>query len=293
MNPGTEDQTVPKHSPPGSALLLPAASALALLLGTVPARADDGANLLSNRFQVAAGTFVLETDTDIQLNGDSGEGSAIDWERDLGDDGDETRFRIDAYWRFADRHKLRALWFNNSTDRSRTLDEEIVWGDVTYPVDAEISAEFDFDVYELAYEYAFLRRENYELAVTAGLHYTTLGLVLEGEASLDGGEPVSGSVREEGSVDLPLPVFGLRGLWHLGRNFWIDASAQYFTLSIDEYDGSLQDFRAALIWQPTQWAGVGVGYNQFGVDVDVDKSDFDGSLDWTYSGPVLFYSASF
>lgn len=281
-----------QHSQPGTALRLPAA-AIAILLGAMTARADDGTSMLSNRFQIAAGTFVLETDTDVQLNGGSGSGTDIDWERDLGDDGDETRFRVDAYWRFGDRHKVRAMWFNNSTDRSRTLDDEIVWGDVTYPVDAEVSAEFDFDVYELAYEYAFLRRENYELAVTAGLHYTTLGLVVEGEASLDGGQPVSGTVREEGSVDLPLPVFGLRGLWHLGRNFWIDASAQYFTLSIDEYDGSLQDFRAALIWQPTRWAGVGLGYNQFGVDVEVEKSDFDGSLDWTYSGPVLFYSASF
>jgi hypothetical protein len=29
------------------------------------------------------------------------------------------------------------------------------------------------------------------------------------------------------------------------------------------------------------------------MDVDVEKDRFDGSLDWTYSGPMLFYSASF
>jgi hypothetical protein len=85
----------------------------------------------------------------------------------------------------------------------------------------------------------------------------------------------------------------VRGLWALPHDFWIEASAQYFALSIDEYDGSLQDYRAVVIWQPKKWLGVGVGFNQFQVDVDVDADRFKGSLDWTYSGPMIFYSASF
>ena len=64
-------------------------------------------------------------------------------------------------------------------------------------------------------------------------------------------------------------------------------------MSIDEYDGSLQDYRVAVVWQPGKWLGVGLGYNQFNVDVDVEKERFDGSLDWTYRGPMLFYSATF
>ena len=40
-------------------------------------------------------------------------------------------------------------------------------------------------------------------------------------------------------------------------------------------------------------AGIGLGYNQFNVDVDVEKDSFNGSLDWTYEGPMLYYSASF
>ena len=276
-----------------SALSSTAAGALACLLTAAPVRAAEDASLLDDSFQVAIGTFILNTDTDVSLDGESGVGTDIDWERDIGDPGDETRFRIDGYWRFADRHKLRFVWFNNSTSSSRTLDEEIEWGDVTYPVNAAVSSDFDFDVYELAYEYSFLRRETYELAGTIGLHWTSLALTLSGEASFVGGEPVTGTVTREGSVDLPLPVVGARGLWNLTRDFWIDASAQYFALSIDEWDGSLRDFRLAVIWQPSTWVGVGLGYNQFDVDVDVDKDSFSGSLDWSYRGPILFYSASF
>ena len=48
-----------------------------------------------------------------------------------------------------------------------------------------------------------------------------------------------------------------------------------------------------LTWQPKPWVGVGIGYNSFKVDVDVEKDRFNGSLDWTYNGPMIFYSASF
>jgi hypothetical protein len=272
--------------------LLACAGAL-LLLGSPAAMADEAPNLLTDPFNLAIGTFILSSDIEARLDGESGRGTTVDWERTLGDDADQTQFRIDGFWRFADRHKVRMLWFSNTTSNKRTLDEEIDWGDATYPVDAEIKSEFSFDIYELAYEYAFLRRDNYELSGTIGLHWATLSAELKGEASFVGGEPVSGTVRSEGSVDLPLPVIGLRGLWSLSHGFWIDASAQFFALSIDEYDGSLQDYRVAVLWQPKRWLGVGVGYNQFSVDVDVEQDRFEGNIDWTYKGPILFYSASF
>ncbi len=46
-------------------------------------------------------------------------------------------------------------------------------------------------------------------------------------------------------------------------------------------------------WQPKKWLGLGVGYNHFGVNVDVGKDSFSGSLDWAYEGPVIQYNASF
>jgi hypothetical protein len=64
-------------------------------------------------------------------------------------------------------------------------------------------------------------------------------------------------------------------------------------LSIDEYDGNLQDYRVLAMWQPNKWLGLGVGYNQFTVDVDVEKDSFNGSLDWEYSGPMAYYSVVF
>ena len=63
--------------------------------------------------------------------------------------------------------------------------------------------------------------------------------------------------------------------------------------TFDQVDGTLVNYRLAAIWQPRRWFGLGAGYDVCTLDVDVDKDRFDGSLDWTYDGPQLFFSASF
>ena len=100
-------------------------------------------------------------------------------------------------------------------------------------------------------------------------------------------------ITESGDVGAPMQVIGLRELWALPKDFWLDLSAQYFALEIDEYDGSLVNLRAIVLWQPRQWLGIGLGYDRFAVDLNVTKDRFDGSLDWTYQGPMIFYSAGF
>jgi hypothetical protein len=263
------------------------------LLGSPAVRAEDAPDLLTDSFQVALGTFVVASEPTVQLNGETGSGDHVNFDEALGG-GDATRIRLDSHWRFGDsnRHKVKAIAFSVSRENSKTIDRDIEWGGEVYPVNAKVDAEFQFSVLEAAYEYSFLHRDNYELAGSVGLHYTTLDASLKAKAEGSGGA-VTEDISRSGSVDLPLPVLGLRGIWSLSHDFWLDATAQFFALSIDEYDGNLQDYRVLVTWQPKSWLGVGVGYNQFSVDVDIDKDNFNGSLDWTYRGPIVYYSASF
>jgi hypothetical protein len=264
-----------------------------LALTPLAALGDDAPDLLTEPFSFSLGTYILDSDTDVSLDGEVSEGSEVDWDNTFGG-GDVTRFRVDGYWRFgdSDRHKVRALWFNYSRSKSKVLDEEIIWDDDVYPVDAKVNGELTFDIYELAYEYSFLHRDNFEVAANVGLHYANFSATLSAKAENSNGT-LDEDLRREGSVGAPLPVIGLRALWRLPYDLWIDASGQFFALSIDEYDGNLQDYKVALTWQPKKWLGVGIGYDRFSVDVDVDKERFSGSLDWTYSGPMIFYSAAF
>lgn len=266
--------------------------AVAALTAAAPARAADAPNLLDDTFNVAIGTFAIRTDTTLRVDGSLTDlGTPVDWEETFGK-GDANRLRIDGYWRFADRHKLRALVFDSRVKRSVTLDREIEFDGEVFPVNARVDSEFGFSIYELSYEYAFLRRDRYELAAAVGVHYTDVDASISGTVSSPAGA-ASRSARRDASVGAPLPVVGLRGTWGLPGNLWLGASAQYFKLSVGDYSGNLQDLRVAIHWQPKRWLGVGVGYNRFALDVDATANDFTGTLDWVYEGPIIFYNISY
>jgi hypothetical protein len=271
-------------------LLTPWACAAALLLGS-PARADKAPNPLTDRFQVTLGTFSITSRPTVQLNGEAGTGDRVDWNREFGGM-DADRIRLDGSWRFAERHKLRATAFNVSRERNEVLDENIEWGDETYPVNAMVDASFKFTIVDVAYEYAFLRRENYELDASIGIHYTMLDASLDAKHQVSSGT-LTEDLSDSAGIDAPLPVIGLSGVWSMSHDFWLDASAQFFLLSIDEFDGHLESYRASLTWQPRSWLGIGLGYSQFSIDVEVASNGWNGVLDWIYRGPMVFYRASF
>jgi hypothetical protein len=271
--------------------ILSVCGAIAMWAGIPAAQAED-INLIKERGQVSLGTFLNNSDFKIRVDGETTTGDQVDWDNTFGD-ADVTRFRLDGLWRINDRHHIRFMYTDFSHTSTRTIDEEINWQDDVFPVNAEVTAGNSFEIIEAAYEYAFMHSENYELAGSAGLHYTTLSLFLKADVAAPGGGGGTVEIGGPASVDLPLPVIGLHGMWRMGGNFYLDAHAQYFALAIDNVDGSIVNYRAAFIWQPKKYLGVGIGYDSFNIDVDISKPRFDGSLDWTYAGPQAFFNVSF
>jgi hypothetical protein len=257
----------------------------------LPAQAEEP-DPLENPFHLTLGTFLVNTDTEVRVDGKLGTGTPVDFDKTFGDEGDQSRFRLDGSWRFAERHRVRAMIFSTSRSNSREFDRDIEWEDEVFPVGVRIKGEVDFSVYQVAYEYLFLRRESWELGASIGVHYTTFDAKLSATLQTPGGTG-SGKRSADANLDAPLPVIGLHGTWSLGHDLWLDGTAQFFSLSINEYSGNLQDYRIGLFWQPKSWAGIGIGYNRFTVDADVDTSGFKGALDWTYDGPIIYYSVMF
>ena len=250
-------------------------------------------NLINDTFTATLGSYILESDTKVRLDGDAGQGTEVNFSESFGG-GDGTRFRVDGAWRFgdSDRHKVRGMWFNFSQNRSAEFDREVNWGDVTFPVDVTIESLYEFDIYEVAYEYAFLRRENLELSGSIGLHLAQFKVGLSAEVDTGGGSGTA-EIGDEGELNAPLPVIGGHAIWNISGDFWLDAMVQVFALEYDNVDGRLIDTRIGVLWQPKKWGGIGIGYNRFDMDVDVTRDRFTGKLDWIYDGPQIFYSVSF
>jgi hypothetical protein len=269
--------------------LLAGSALLAMCAGQ--AAAED-TQLTQQPFQISLGSFTNETDLTIRVDGETTTGTEFDWGDTIGDI-DGTSIRLDSYWRINDRHHVRFMYTENSNRRHKNLDREVEWNGETIPVNASVESNVGFYVIEVAYEYDFSKREDRELVLSAGLHYTSFFAELEGTYSTPGGGGGTTTVGSEAKLGAPLPVIGARGMWNLGGNWWLDAQVQWFQVNIDDIDGGVTNYRAAVIWQPKQWLGFGVGYDSFGIDVDAEGDRLSGKLDWTYSGPQAFFNFAF
>lgn len=281
--------------PSGIARALPAPTwarpLVSLLLLATPAWAAE-TNLVTQRGQVSVGTFTNTSTLNARLDATNGSvGTDLDWGQEFGNQ-DVTRFRVDGLWRFSPRHHLRLMYTDYLLDRTTRSSTTIQWGDDTIPIDATLRGRLGFEIYEAAYEYAFSRSDRHELAASIGVHYTSFQARLAATLTGPGGSATA-SLGDAAAVDAPLPVVGFRGLWRLGGDFYLDAQAQYFKLSIDQIDGTLLNYRAAAIWQPWPRLGVGLGYDSFEVEAELTDSGFTGRLDWKYRGPQLFLNVTF
>jgi hypothetical protein len=269
----------------------PACAALLLGFSTL-AHSGDGSPL-NERASVGLGTFFLSSDTHVRADAfSSGRvGTPLDFEDTFGLSDDRV-FRVDASWRVGNRHLLRAMYFKSDRSVTRTIDENIDFGDATFPVNADVAADFRFHITELAYEYVFMQTDGYQLGASFGIHNAAFRIGLSADLVSTEGDGVH--VEETVRTNAPLPVFGLRGRWHITGDVYVLAHAQYFQLAFDSYKGDVQDYEAALVWQVAQRFGVGAAYNvfrtRFGTD---DRDHFEGRLRWQYAGPQLFMRMSF
>jgi hypothetical protein len=252
--------------------------------------------LLNDRFIFSAGLFLVGTDISASLNGQSTTNPAIDFNETVGRDNNATRGRIDAMWRFAPKHVARFVYFNYNATKSRVIDRDITFGDTTFNAGGNFSANTKFSVYELDYEYAFLKRPDYEVAASFGVHFTDLKLNLSGTGTVTGpggSTTASGSVSKESDLPMPLPVIGVRGGWAVSPQVFLDARLQFFQLSSNGYDGHWSDAHVGATWMFTRHWGVGLGYDWFTTKVDVTRTNFNGNLKLGYSGLQAFVTGTF
>ena len=252
--------------------------------------------LLTDRIVASAGGFIMTTNLQANLNGQSTKDSQVNVNRSLGTGGAFTRTRADLLWRITPKHHVRFLYFKNDVTRTRTIDAPLAWGDYTFQANATLNTHNSTKVYELAYEYAFMRRPTYELAASAGLHVVDLSLQLSGNATVTDANgnvtPASFSTAQS-HLPAPLPVIGVRANWAVAPQWYLDAQAQIFKLNYQGFTGTWSDLRAGVTWMFSRHFGVGLAYNRFHSNLDVNRANFNGNLTLGYSGAQAFLTGSF
>jgi hypothetical protein len=267
---------------PGLGLAQAATAMILALALAAPAEADERPT-----FSVSLGAFFTDRDSNTRIDADATDpGSDVDLEGDLGFDKSDTVFRLDAYWRFAEKHRIDVSAFDLSRDSSKVIDRDIQIGDTIYEIGTEIDATFDLNIYKAAYTWMFLNREKYFLGVSGGLYVADLGARFSGSGPL-------GLQLQSRDLTAPLPVVGLRGEYHLSQRWLLRGSAEIFAFEYNDFDGSLYDVFAGIDYAFTDTFAVGLGVDSVQFDLDFDDDRFTGNLDWAYAGAMLYLKLDF
>ncbi|WP_449287062.1 hypothetical protein [Marinobacter sp. PE14] len=236
------------------------------------------------RFSISLGAFFTDRESQTRVDGESGRGTDVDLEDDLGLKKSDTVFRVDGYWRFAEKHRFDFSVFDLSRASSKQIEREIVWEDTTYPISSTVETDLDLAIYKAAYTWMFLKRDRSFLGATVGLYVADMKATLSASSV--------GSV-ESNDLTAPLPVIGLRGEYRFADRWAIRGSGEIFAVDYGDYEGSLYDVFVGLDFSVTKVIAIGVGLNAVELDVGVSKRSFQGDLNWQYEGALAYLKFDF
>lgn len=266
-------------------ILLSAALATGIAAPAAAQRFDD---TLSLRVEA----YFAGVSSNLRVDGNNGNiGTEIDFENDLGLSDNKTLPAFELGWRINDDWVLQGQYYSLGRRTDATLDREIIVGDTVYPVNGSVGAGFDSDVYRFTIGNLLIQREGLEVGLGIGLHGTDFAVFIEGEGSV-AGQP--GQFRQEGrSIFAPLPTIGAFGQWEPAKRVIVSGRLDWLSLTIDDYSGRLINAEAAVAYRLFKHLDAGVAYRHVDYRLRVKQDDWNGRVQYEFSGPSIFLRAGF
>lgn len=250
------------------------AAALPLVADAQPTRGAERASIM-------LGAFVTDRESNTRLDSESGEGTEIDMEDDLGLESSTSVARLGGYIWLGRRHRLDGAYFDLSRSAQIPIQETIDFGDETFEIDTALNTEADLSIIKADYTFAVLAKDRGYLGVTAGLYIAETSFALS--------QPTLGRAESE-SVTAPLPLFGLRGDYAVTERITLRGAVQWFGFETDDLDGRLTDFYVGADYGIGQRMAVGLAYNRVSMNIGAQEDDgFTGRIDWGYDGLLLYF----
>jgi len=256
-------------------------------LGLVPAHAQEPVPIhpaLQDRFYMSVGAFLPKTSTSAQLDSKTlGTGVNIDFEQALGITTQKTVPDIFARFRFNDRWRIEAEYFQLNRRGDQALDRDIQWGDAVFPAGTQVQTKFNFSDVRLSGGYSFFRTADKELGVGFGFHLAGYDVSLN--AASQGTEATK--------VLAPLPVLSVYGQFALTERWAVGGRLDRFSMSYDKYDGNITSLALDLNYQPFRHVGFGLAYRSLYITLTATGDRATGKFAQTFQGPLLYMNASF
>lgn len=268
------------------------ALALATLAPTSVAYADaerDVHPLMTSKIWLNVGTFFAARDLDISVEGsidDIGINFDVESRVDLNDRPD--LFMTELGWQFGERWDLALQHFRSHRKSRKTLQDTIEWGDVSYEVGVDISAETKMSITRMFFARHFLEKGPHDLRLGIGVHWLDTSASIGGVATLD---DMSTEFRTSAAAaSLPIPNLGISYRYSPSNKWLFSTRVDWFSADVGKYDGSIWNVAASADYRLTEHFGVGLAYQLFGIDGGIEDSGWRGEISTRFTGLRLHLS---
>lgn len=238
---------------------------------------------LSATFFIDTGVYFPERSIAIRVDGSINPMTPyIDFQQEFGMSKTDDTGALNAGWRFGKKWQLGLQYFSFSDAKAAVLEQDVEWRDVIYAQGSSVSVGKDFELTRVFFARRFESREHHEFGVGAGLHWISIGAFIEGNAIIAGG--ANGFRRESVSVSAPLPNIGGWYTHSISPKWALKARLDWLSASIGEYGGRMINASFGVNYQAFRYAGIGLSYNIFDLNVEVKKSSWRGAVNLKYEG---------
>lgn len=263
------------------------ALALSSYSAAVTAQEYDYHPALSDSFSAYLGTMRSANSFEIRADGLADRGDDIDFDDKFDVSDHSTFFNGLLRWKFGNEKKW-SVWgqyFSNKATGSAQLDDDYEWEDVIFREGTYVEAGVKLAVSRLFFGRSLVKNAQNDFGLGVGIHNLDISAYVEGEVIIN--DISSGVGRLSVGANQPLPNIGGWYNFSPAKNWLFHARLDWIGANVGDYDGDLWNASAGIGYQAWRHVGFDLSWQYFNLNLNVDSDKWLGSMDLTYSGPVL------
>ncbi len=252
---------------------------------------------LTQRWNVFAGGYVAEFDTEAQFGSSILLGAIIKLEQDLGLESSIDTFVAGGSYRFNKRHQLAASYISLARSARQAIVADIDTGELRFLAGAVIETQFDTKIFKLNWKYSVSNSPNLAAGFTAGLSTFDLFLALNGQAIvIDPAEPDFGTTvfgAEEGNFIAPVPLVGIFIDWAPGPRWMVRGTAQGLKVNVSGTEVRVLESAFTAEYYFSRLFGLGFGLTGTDILYSREKEKETFRAEYAINGLSLYLTFAF
>ncbi len=239
----------------------------------------------SEQFFFKINTINAKLDTEVSFDlADDLLTATLGLENNLGLPGRRTFFTASFVHRFTPTSGMYVNYYGINRSETRVTNKDLIFGKDTIPKGTATQAFFNTQVISAGYLFTLVKDPDAFLGVYFNIYL--MGLYTGVKSDI-------GDLEAKISYAVPLPNFGFVAMFKLNNWLFLDGNIGFFSLDLEDFEGTIYDFSTRLVFKPTNWLGLSINYQKFDIRV---KWPYDGILttvDYNFRGPGLGVIISF